>query len=344
MKYRIQLILMFFLLSCSSANQRNISYIPGWYSDHSQIKDYEIVGFGKGKTENEAKNLALEEIARTIRTEIRSEVRVQTKASGDSNDGTISQTEFHSELKAKSDVLLSNVRLWRKEFQEGNWFIALKYENLTLAQKLKISSKGTICADLDKSKNNNYLNKTPLLDNIDEEIGCKPSLRLIRRDGIWQILHQQKFIPLSPAEFEKLFVELNNPRLDVRPSSTELKEGNLFSFEISCFKDGYLSFFTAYENGQVFGLVQNQEVKGNIKTTIPDPDGTLELMAGLLKKGKMTKELFVAIWSPERLSVSRFVKLGQEIEEEELLYKFDELLALVNEHDASTVVLYTRPD
>lgn len=327
-------VLQIILILCAG----RIAYaaVPVGFPDgfsHLQVEDYEIIGYGDGDTREEASAKARDEIARSIQIQVNRETLYETKLN---NDVLSQKKEVVS--KQKSDVVLTELETIKQEQKDKKWYVAMKYENLPIEKKF--ARRLQHCAN---EKQNRYLRQTQLIKDINRELKCSPNIRVVRNNGIWYLTSDKVVLPLTNREFDKL---LNNSASDVmnfQPSGDVLMEGSVLTFTISAKQDGFVSLLDVYENGEVFIISPNQPIKANKKLALPDPAGVQELVCGLITPGKQASDLYVAVYSKNKIDLSRIQQVGKKVEKDEEHFKFDELLGILDENEFSSVLIRTKP-
>ncbi len=329
-KITLSFVLIFFIFS----NFLNASP-PEWFRKLSH-KDYEIIGYGSSKNLEEARTMAKKEIANSIQTQIISENIFETSEIND-----IVSEKVNLYLEAKTDVVLSDLKTIKEEKKKKIWYVALIYENLPIENKF---AKRVSILDHKTEKQNKYLWNSPLIQAINEELNCKLNIKLKRKNKLWYLAYENVMLPLSPDEFEKLFISTVSDKISINPSkSSLLTVDDVFSFSVESKQDGYVSIINVYENGECFIITYNQSLKANDPVRIPDESSDKELIAGLFTKNQPTYDLYVTLFDIEEINLSRVQTAGEKIEKEERHFKFDEVLKMMDEHEFCTILIRTRP-
>ena len=307
---------------------------PEWYLQLSQKKG-EIVGYGSGKTLEEAVAKAKRDIAQSIRTRVRSRSSIEQKQANDTYSQKV-ETVLHED----TDVVLSDVSTLRQSKKESLWYVALKMVNLPFTKRFARKIGPFSCTSM---KQNRYLADTPLVKALNYELSCELDVRLIRNHGLWYLSYRYTQISLGPHDLERLFVQHESEDIVLKASSSDLREGDRFTFFLTPSLDGFISLLNVYASGEVFVLESNRTVRKGKSFVFPDPSGETELVAGLWKKGQSTHDLYVALAGPQRIDLSRIQTASDDVLKEERHYKFDELLDLLDRHAFSSVIVRTRP-
>ncbi len=309
---------------------------PEWFRKLSH-KEYEIIGYGSSKSLEEARTMAKKEIANSIQTQIISENIFETSEIND-----VVNEKMNLYLEAKTDVVLSDLKTVKEEEKKKIWYVALIYENLPVERKF---AKRISLLDHEIEKQNKYLLNSPLIQSINKELNCKLDIKLKRKNKLWYLAYENIMLPLSPDEFEKLFISSESDKISINPSkSSLLTEGDVFSFSVESKQDGYLSIINVYENGECFIIASNQSVSSNNPIRIPNESSDKELVAGLFIENQPTYDLYIVLFDKGEINLSRIQKAGEKIEKEEWHYKFNEVLEMMNEFEFCTVLTRTRPE
>lgn len=303
-----------------------------------QAEDNEIIGYGEGASREEACTNAKKDIAKQIQTQIYSEDRFEKAVENNklSEKGKTTVTE-------KTDAVLTDVDCKKAEPRGNTWYAAARYENLSIENKFvkRVSQLKQPCRE---ERQNKYLGQTLLVKTINKDLGCKPDIRIARKNKRWYLAYGQIEIQMTDAEFERLF---KNPyacdAITLKPSGEILTEGSVLSFSIAAKNEGYISLLNVYENGEVFVISSNQPIKANKKLAIPDPASDQELVCGLITPEKQASDLYVAVYSKNKLDLSRIQQVGKKVEKDEEHFKFDELLNILDENEFSSVLIRTKP-
>ncbi len=310
------------------------SKAPKWFFDLPHERD-EIIGYGQGKTKSEAETMAKREIAHSVCTHIRAESRIE-----DHLENEKYTQKINALIEENTDVILTELKVIEATQKGGKWYVAIKYDNMAIEQKM---ARRFATLKITDEKQNRYLAKTPLMTKIHKVFGKRLDIRLRRGNGIWYLTYQGASFPLKPNELEKLFVGFKGKDLDLRVSKTELVEGDVFSFEIIPKQNGYVSLLNVCEDGKVFVLAENKEGKTGKKILFPGPSDPNELFAGINIKGKATYDLIVGIVSDSRINLNRVQNAKTDLPKEEIHYKFDEVVDLMDNHSFNTILIRTIP-
>lgn len=307
---------------------------PEWFHKLHH-NEFEIIGYGSSKNLEEARTMAKKEIANSIQTLIKTETISQTK---EKNNKVNENIETYIEVK--TNVILSDLINLEEEQINKIWFVAFKYCNLPLEKKFA----SIISKQISNEKQNKYLKKTPLFKSLNKELKYQLDIKLKRKDNLWYLSYNEIMLPLSPNDFEKFFISSQSDIVQINPSPSRLLyEGDVFHFNILASENGYISIINVYENGVCFVISSNQKIKSNKIITIPDEFSDKELVAGLFNENQNTFDLYIALFSKEKINLSRFQKANDTIKTGEYYFKFDEILEIMNDYEFSTVLIRTEP-
>ena len=292
------------------------------------INKYDVVGYGQGTTLNEAQANAKEAIAQSMVSKVDSSfTSIATEAGGTSR----------AQLKITSNLNLQNVQTLRQKQINGLFFVAMTYENLDLAYRVKTTLGDLQCTD---ESVNTYMRQTPVFNSILASTQCALDLRLNRRNGAWYLTYQESLFLLSDDEFEELYVTVFNDDFEFRSNKNVLVEGDSFFFTFNAKKEGYITLLDVYENGIVTLIQASTPIKEGLQ--IPSKESSNYFEAGTLKEGEDTHDLYVALYSDKPLEMSRFTYADEDLASSESAYKFDELIELMNRHNYSSLLLRTK--
>ena len=308
---------------------------PEWFRKLSH-KEFEIIGYGNSKNLEEARAMAQKEIANSIQIQIISENIFET-----TEINSVVNEKVDLYLEAKTNVVLSDLKTVKEEKKKKEWYVAFIYENLSIEKKF--STKISL-SEHRLENQNRYLVNSPLIQTINEELNCTLDIKLRRKNKLWYLAYENIMLPLSPNEFEKLFISSNSDNISLELSkSSMLTEGDVFSFSAETKQDGYLSIINVYENGECFIIMDNQVTTSNNPVKFPDDSSDNELVAGLFNENKMTFDLYVALFDKNEINISRIQTAGEQAESEERHYKFNEVLDIMNAYEFCTVLIRTKP-
>jgi len=326
MKIIIYLLITLLFVGCNTPKPQDY---PQWYENrtlHSAVK-YEAIGYGQGKTLQEAQAIAKEDIAHTLIS------RVDSSFTSVSTD---KKSTNKANLKITSKLSLHNVKTIKQVQLDNIFYVALKYRNLDLAYRIKTTVTNIECIE----DYDSYLSQTPLIKKLTTSIGCEIDFKLDRRNEAWYLTYKEHLFLLSDDEFEELYVSRTNDSFEFISNKRILTDGDSFYFTLNSKKSGYITLLNIYENGIVTLLQPSIPIKNSIQ--VPSRDSENYFEAGLVKEGVNTYDLYVAIYTKKSLDMSRFEYANKDLAESELAYKFDELIDVMHQVEFSSVLLRTK--
>ena len=325
------------LSSCATLEPKTI---PSWFYKLKADNSYELIGYGQGNTLKEAHINAKEDISQILLSKVDSSIVSKIEdysLSIDNNTSTISESNTDSQVKVTSSASLSNVKSIKQEKLDGTYFVAVKYENLDLAYRVKLALGSFKCVE---KRIDSYLSQTPLVKKITSSLGCALNFRLERKDGVWYLANKEQLFVLSDAEFEKLYSLKRSDTLAFEVSKNPLKDGDSFYFMLHSKKKGYITLLNVYENGIVTLLKPSTPIEQTLQVPAKESENYFE--AGLVEEGYDTFDLYVAMWSEKPLDMSRFEYGDEELASSEMAYKFDELLQRLENIEYATLFVRTK--
>jgi hypothetical protein len=333
LRYITLVLALLSFISCGVPNPAHISHdrnYPSWYANKTLTPHtkYEVLGYGEGVTLKEAKSNAKEDIAQSLIS------KVESSFMSSSND---IKTTTKSNLKVTSRLNLQNLKIVKQEQRDGVFFIALSYENLDLAYRIKKTLKLSSCQD---ERVGVYISTTPLYKKIVSAIGCKLDFRLDRQNAAWYLKYKENKFLLNDDEFEELFVDRQNRSFSFKSSKRVLKDKESFYFTFNSKKSGYITLLDVYENGIVTLLQPSIRITKTLQ--IPPKNSQNYFEAGLVQNGVDTYDLYVAIFSKKPLDMSRFEYANSDLASSEVAYKFDELIENLDNYNYATILLRTK--
>jgi ribosomal protein S8 len=159
------IVVVFLILSVSL-----LANPPHWYIYQGiPTKDFEIIGYGEGKTLAEAKQVAKSDIAKSIYTNLSSSISINKTFQNGNYTKNINQN-----IDEKTQVFLTDIETIESDYKEGKFFVAMRYINLPFSKKVKV-----MLSDISQVKKSSsaYLNKTQFLKELKNEFGFFPKNR-----------------------------------------------------------------------------------------------------------------------------------------------------------------------
>ena len=202
---------------------------PQWYANQTLpiINRYDVIGYGRGSTIKEAEANAKEDIAQSLMSKVDSTfVSVATDDSA----------AHESQLKITSTLDLQNVQTIKQEQRDGTFFVALIFENLDLAYRVKTTIGDVKCS---RENVNTYMKQTSLFKKISASVGCALDLKLDRRNGAWYLKYKEYLFLLNDDEYEELYITVPNDNFEFISSKNIFKNGDSFYFTFNVKEEGY---------------------------------------------------------------------------------------------------------
>ncbi len=281
---------------------------PSWYINQNiNNESYEIIGYGEGATLDSAKQIAKSDIAKMIQTNISTSISIEKSVKDGEYKSNVSQN-----INEKTNIALTDLEVVGSRYVDNKYYIAIKYINLPFAKKVKILIGDNIL--LEKSTNQ-YLNKTPLMQELKEEFGFYPKVSLSQNNII---INNQTF-HLTKKDFVKLFTNIENNLLSL-DMKDNYKDGEYYFIKVKSKKSGYLNIFQVYESSETVLLVSNKKVKASDKTIYPNPKEYDGLEAVVSKGQVNTKDLTIVALCKDKKDFSLFDKVDTTINKKSLFF------------------------
>lgn len=312
----------------------NLYATPDWYYKLHHKGPSFYVGYGQGSCEADAKKAALNDISSQISVIIDSSI---------STDMGVQKGESYRNIQDKSSLRsyaqIHGYTVEKLEVEEGQYFIALSYENIPSIDKF--NRKLLSIAVPKEERLNHYLVQTP----IAKEVKQKLDFSLKRKDGLWYIHYSNIYQVLDDKDFSHFFATTRNEHLKIstnKPNNV-MYDGDEFYFKIDSQEDGFITLFTVYEDGTVAKLMSNIPVTKNKTVNIPDKEFESVLQAGLIEANKETFDLYVAIRSDKKEYFDQFARADEELIQDERYKNFGELIGLMDTAEYVTLKIVTKP-
>ena len=238
---------------------------------------------------------------------------------------TLALKDLQLQLKG---ITLDTVYDLRQEKVGDYYYHALAYRSVP---KLKCSSPQSP-----------FLAHSTLIQEANRLTECDYDYALRRFNKRWYLQYDNDSFALSKAQFASFFTSITNPNIALSTKQTTLREGDEFQMLLKSRHKGYLTLFNVYEDGRVGTVLSNRITKAKESFNYPSIESKQVFTAGLLKVGKPTTDLFVLVWSPQKLDLSRFRTQGSSYVGKSD-YRFDDVIALCDKHEFSTLVIKTEP-
>ena len=311
--------------------------IPSWFLQRSYqpAKSYEVIGYGMGKTLKEASLHAKEDIAGQLMTEI-SSTKKSRLHSGD--DDLVRSLDI--EIDTQGHTVLSDLTPVKTEKIGEHFFVALKYENLKLSQRLVRKAENIVCL---RRPLNPYLAATPMYREIKKAAGCDIDVSLVRKDRAWFIVYGTVLLPIAPVDYKDLFISVKHSPVTLSVSTSPLTEGDRFFFTVKTSVRGYVTLLDVYANGMTAVVEPSFRMKSGEIRRLPSPEADSDYEAALLEEGVPTYDLYVVLFSPSPIDVSRFETAGDTLLSDEDAYMADRLMRLTATYPFTTLFVRTKP-
>jgi len=324
---------MFLFSSCQKDIKSELAFsdelfFPDWYGKLTFNSD-EVIGYGNGKTENEAREMAI----RNISEQLKVSVKTSTESTKERQNNLIINDKFSTSSQIESSTELLGLEVLRRTF-DGK-FIALKYRKADFETKFieKLKPENYQC------NKNLYVENTVLYKRAVNLKKCLPKISFFKKDG--NIFINADSTSEIIESFSILFFDKKANNLEIVAPKT-IKEYDKFDININLKTAGFLNLLLINENGEVFEIVSNLylETANNISVnTIIERE-----LCGAIENNKtFERAMFVAILSKNNLE-SNFLKIRQNQEKYSEL-KFENMLQLFDdsidfEFTSATLTIY----
>ena len=309
---------------------------PTWFGSLQNSADYEIIGYGEGVTLDEAKSNAKSDIAKAIRSNIKSSFTAQTSV-----DNSTVNHNAQSNISETSNLTITDAELKKSEQNNGRFYVALRYENLPLSTKLAKRGGQSLCG-----KSNAYLAQTSTALKLSSDLNCSVSVDITRENDGWYLGHGEHRNIMNKADLRELMIETSTGALRLKSNHTLVNEDEAYTLNLDGLPaSGYLSLFDVYDDGRVVLMENNINLASKSKKAFLYPDDIREdfqLSGGVLEAGNDALDLYVVLVSSEPLKLSSFIPMGQKVEKGERAFAVDRLLALMQNNSFATTVVTTR--
>jgi len=314
--------------------------VPSWFLKLHEKNQNVYIGYGVAKSGIQAKQDALSDIASQIFVSVNDSVSSHVS---DVNGHVSSSNE--SETSQKSFATLSDYKLLKSEYDAGEYYVALSYENIPSLDKFLRKVKALQPRATLMQRSEEYLSFTPISHEIERKLGYQLAFNLVRKDKKWYIQDKQVMQILDKKDFRKFFVSKENAHLSLHTNRRGdiLHEGDKFYFDVKTKEDGYVTLLDVYEDGTVATLLKNIGMKKGVLQKLPDEDFESVPEASLLLKGEETYDLYVAIFSKKRLKLDSFAYADDALISEEKYKNFDTLIRFLDDKIYTTLKVVTKP-
>jgi hypothetical protein len=239
---------------------------------------------------------------------------------------------------------LSDFEVIKGESEDGKYFVALSYENIStierFAKKVKASQEVA-----QNQATNLFLQNTIFGKKLAELLGTTIDFELVRHNQAWFVRYKNAMQYLSKSDFEQFFISHSNDKLSlaIDKKTPILYDGEEFVFKVQSSEDGFITIVSVYEDGTVSTLLKNIPIKKEKPTTFPDDKSESIPVAGILEVGQDTFDMYVALWSPKKENFERFADASEEAIEDEKYKNFGELIEFLQTKRYTTLKVITKP-
>jgi hypothetical protein len=287
-------------------------------------KSYEVVGSGANSSLQVARDLARQDIANTISSNVISSTSMRKKSTQESFE-----SEVKVDLKVQSSLILSNTKEIEKFQVDGIWYVKLVYDNRTLLEKIK-AKKSYIQSS---QPQNSYLEKSPFIRKVYQSIG-RVNTKILRNNNNWYLrLDNERFV-LTSNDIVNLFSNTHSKDLTLS-SKRSYRSEEYMGFEVQSKLKGFISFVYIESNGKVGVIYKNLPIEDKLSL------GVDELMAYNPSKSTIIEQ-YIVIYSNRHIDLSEFENVSEEVLDESN-YNFHKLLELLNTHPFSSIKIKIKP-
>jgi hypothetical protein len=298
---------------------------PPWFNNQTiKHTQNQIIGYGQARDYNEAKQSAIDDIAKMLQIDVDSTIIIDKNSSNKSYNKEVTQS-----IKTSSNVRLNGLKIIKQEKFNNIWFVAIFYDNQPLFQKI-------INYTNPKNKNSNsYLIKTKLFKLLHRHFGFYPNANIYALNGQYYINIENQSFLISQQEFIELFINSHNKNIKIEVKS-RLKHKETY-FITTRFKEfGFASLFLVANSGTVVTMFKNIELI-DAKFTYPNKEKYNGLSAEIENNSQQSKEMFVALLCVKKEDIGLFNQVSTELEKES--FRFGDLLDLMGRCAFSTEII-----
>ena len=285
------------LVGCSLSTGKVVE--PEWYTARSlEQKGDEYIGYGQALNSEKAALQAKSNLALSIQ----SKIKYSLKDSVETTNKTAVQIT-RSATTIESSLTLSDIVLVKKEKVGDTFFVAYKYSNLPLVDKIVNQGIVLKCT----VKEHPYLSKTPLIKSINKKLfskmqqskGCHPRFEVVYKHDNWYLLltksnNKTGMFLLTPNDFKLLFASIYSEAINLHLSQNNLQAGELYHINLNISSNGYLSLFYISSDGQLLSLIENKKIDQKESLIYPDLTQFDGLIAETYKRESFSQDLVLA--------------------------------------------------
>jgi len=317
----LTVLLFLFFVGC-----QNTPTTPQWFENRNlAIKEHQIVGYGVGNSQEEAKSKSLQDIASQIKVKVSSDFN---KEASISKDGLDSQMSYKSSQSIEED--LEFVKVFKSEKIGEKFFVASKYSLLSRVDRFVSEINSLNCSAF----KNSFLKQTSVAQKILESKKCEVNFSLTKDiQNKVALKSENKIISLGSNEIKELFFNSKSSDfyISLNPDKQSFKNEEEFLISVKPDKKGFLSLFVIDEQGKIFTLINNLLVKKTSMITYP-PNGLFKYYSYIPKdvKKDSIQDLYIAVVSEEKLNKS-FKNIGSETDNSQVEAEFIDFIQIFDE-------------
>lgn len=317
-----------------------------------------VRGYGQGDSFAQAKTEALRDIAERI--------SVQVSGSSVSQSSLMNGEEgshFQSTARIETSLQIAQAQQLCADQGDptGRWHVVFEFDTRSPVQQLSAALNRQYQGRPIRLQGNDWLLGSQLVNGLRaglvhsegaEAVAVPVALRR-QHDG-WYLTagdHQARLAAddlLDAMHFPGTAeLALTLIRTVDRSSALEqLQEAEQFSLRVDSATGGYLSVFNIYADGRVSVLIPNEQIQQGAVAMLPG--GTLTYQAGLLERGKATRDVYLAVVTAERIQPGtlHLLRENRGPVTGEASYQLHQLFALLEDEQpaVASMVVSTLPN
>lgn len=271
---------------------------PIWFTSGTiTFKDYEIIGYGEGKTKREATQNAKADITSSISTNIKKEFNINLEVNIKNGKEVVNKNVTRN-ISEKSKAELRNLQIVKSVYKNGMYYVAIKYLTLPFAKIVKLHFKNTRNI---KKEDNPYFINTQLLRELKNEFGFYPKIQIDKN----RLIIMSKSFYITRDILKKLFSSISSESLSLEIPK-KIKNNRFYFINVSSKIKGFLTLIQIYENGETSILLANQQIDANGEIEFPDSLTYNGIEAYLRRNQRRAKDLTIASICPDIKNFSYF--------------------------------------
>ena len=282
-----------------------------------------MLGYGSGRSLNEAKQQAYSDIAEQISVRVASQSELQTTQQQDTVTRNY-QSQINTFSRARLDDL--SIECLDKQDPAGNIHLLLGYDLRPLYAQISdklITLIGHTPGSV-RFSGPDFLTQSKLAADVKEALlknkGSKAfnaEIELKRLDNKWQwiIAEQPFFLDNNELHLAVDWQKINTGSSQISAISKKglemaplVKTETEFRLKTTTMKDGYLQIIAIYENGEVDVIRSNVSTHKYQQHITPKIPGIFE--AGLIKPGIAATDVYLAVITREPLAETQILTSG----------------------------------